>query len=36
MQLTPAQRERFEREGYLFFPDLFSAQEIKALTDEVP
>ena len=36
MQLTPAQREQFEREGYLFFPDLFSAQEIKALTDEVP
>jgi ectoine hydroxylase len=36
MQLTTAQREQFEREGYLFFPSLFSRQEIKVLTDEVP
>jgi ectoine hydroxylase len=36
MQLTTAQREQFEREGYLFFPSLFSRQEIKVLTDAVP
>ena len=36
MQLSTAQREQFEREGYLFFPALFSRQEVKALTDEVP
>ena len=24
MRLTPAQRERFDREGYLFFPGLFT------------
>ena len=36
MQLTPAQIEAFDREGYLFFPGLFSAAEIRALTDAVP
>ncbi len=36
MQLTPQQRETFDRDGYLFFPGLFSAAEIKTLTDEVP
>jgi len=36
MQLTQTQLERFEREGYLFFPSLFSPEEIKVLTDEVP
>src|SRR5256885_10318657 len=36
MKLTPQQLEQFDREGYLFFPSLFSAQEIRALTDEVP
>ena len=36
MKLTAEQRERFDREGYLFFPSLFSQREIKALTDEVP
>ena len=36
MRLSTAQLEQFEREGYLFFPRLFSAQEIKVLTDEVP
>ena len=36
MQLTPAQLEQFERDGYLFFPSLFSAAEMKVLLDEVP
>jgi ectoine hydroxylase len=36
MHLTPAQREQFDRDGYLFFPSLFSKQEIKVLADEVP
>jgi ectoine hydroxylase len=36
MQLTPTQLETFDRDGYLFFPALFSAREIKALTDAVP
>jgi ectoine hydroxylase len=36
MTLTEEQLQRFEREGYLFFPGLFSPAEVKALTDEVP
>ena len=36
MRLDSDQIERFEREGYLFFPALFSADEIRVLTDEVP
>jgi ectoine hydroxylase len=36
MKLTPAQVAQFEREGYLFFPSLFTREEIKVLTDEVP
>ena len=36
MKLAPQQLEQFDREGYLFFPSLFTAPEIKALTDEVP
>src|SRR5919106_983364 len=36
MKLSPEQRERFEREGYLFFPSLFTAEEIAVLTAEVP
>ena len=36
MQLTPAQLAQFERDGYLFFPGLFTPPEIQALTDEVP
>ena len=36
MELDQAQLEQFEREGYLFFPSLFSREEIEALTDEVP
>src|SRR6266704_2057903 len=36
MKLSAEQIERFAREGYLFFPSLFSREEIKTLTDEVP
>jgi ectoine hydroxylase len=36
MKLTPEQLQQFDRDGYLFFPSLFSAAEIKTLTDEVP
>jgi len=36
MKLTPQQLQQFDREGYLFFPSLFTPAEIKVLTDEVP
>src|SRR6267142_1150823 len=36
MKLSAEQIARFERDGYLFFPSLFSPAEIKGLTDEVP
>src|SRR6185503_3085657 len=36
MKLAPQQLQQFDREGYLFFPSLFSSAEIKVLTDEVP
>jgi ectoine hydroxylase len=36
MQLTKTQVAQFESEGYLFFPNLFSRDEIKPLVDEVP
>jgi ectoine hydroxylase len=36
MKLSPLQVERFEREGYLFFPALFSSAEIRTLTAVVP
>src|SRR5689334_6716557 len=36
MKLTPRQIADFERDGYLFFPGLFSAAEMKPLIDEVP
>jgi len=36
MKLTPSQIQQFDREGYLFFPSLFTPPEIKALTDHVP
>src|SRR5678816_684230 len=36
MKLTGEQTERFDRDGYLFFPSLFKPDEIKVLTDEVP
>ena len=36
MKLTPQQLEQFDREGFLFFPSLFTPAEIKVLLDEVP
>ena len=36
MKLSAEQLEKFDREGYLFFPGLFTREEIKVLTDEVP
>jgi ectoine hydroxylase len=36
MKLTPEEVARFERDGYLFFPGLFTSQETKVLTDAVP
>ena len=35
MKLTPPQLQRFDSDGYLFFPGLFTPQEIKLLNDEV-
>ncbi len=36
MKLSPRQLQQFDVDGYLFFPDLFTPQEIKVLNDEVP
>jgi len=36
MRLSRQQVERFGREGYLFFPSLFSEAEMRELRDEVP
>ena len=36
MKLTPEQLAQFDRDGYLFFPSLFSPEEMKVLLDEVP
>ena len=36
MRLTPEQRVQFDRDGYLFFPSLFSPTETKRLVDAVP
>src|SRR4051812_25267191 len=36
MKLSREQLEQFDRDGYLFFPSLFTPAEIKVLTDEVP
>ena len=36
MKLTAAQRAQFDREGYLFFPGLFTPEETKTMTDAVP
>ena len=36
MNLSPEQLARFERDGYLFFPDLFVPQEMQNLLAEVP
>ena len=34
MKLMPEQIQRFEREGYLFFPSLFSREEIAVLNSK--
>jgi L-proline 4-hydroxylase len=36
MKLSSDQLARFNDEGYLFFPDLFSGEEVQVLLDEVP
>jgi ectoine hydroxylase len=36
MRLTSEQVDRFDREGYLFFPGLFTTEETKTLIDAVP
>ena len=36
MKLTKEQQKKFDKEGYLFFPSLFSKEETKTLQDEVP
>jgi ectoine hydroxylase len=36
MKLDHEQVQRFERDGYLFFPGHFTPAEIKVLLDEVP
>jgi ectoine hydroxylase len=36
MKLNQDQIERFEHDGFLFFPGLFRPEEVKVLTDEVP
>ena len=36
MKLTSEQLAQFDRDGYLFFPSLFSPTEIATLTDAVP
>jgi ectoine hydroxylase len=36
MNLTPEQKTRFDRDGYLFFPGQFTAAETRKLIDAVP
>jgi ectoine hydroxylase len=36
MQLSPEQIAQFERDGYLFFPGLFTGAEVRVLNAEVP
>ena len=36
MKLTPEQKAQFDRDGYLFFPGLFTAAETQKLNDAVP
>jgi ectoine hydroxylase len=36
MKLSKEQLAQFDREGYLFFPSLFTRDEIRVLNDEVP
>jgi ectoine hydroxylase len=36
MKLTSAQLAHFDDQGYVFFPELFSKDEVQVLTEEVP
>ena len=36
MKLTPEQLAQFDRDGYLFFPGLFTPEETQTLSDAVP
>ena len=36
MELTEQQTEAFDKDGYLFFPELFTPEEVKKLNDAVP
>ena len=36
MKLTPEQHAQFDRDGYLFFPGLFTPEETQNLNDAVP
>jgi len=36
MKLTPEQHAQFDRDGYLFFPGLFTPEETQTLNDAVP
>jgi len=36
MKLTDQQLQDFDRDGYLFFPSLFSPEEMKVLLDQIP
>ena len=36
MRLTAQQREQFDRDGYLFFPSMFTPDETATLTNAVP
>ena len=36
MKLSQAQRDQFDREGYLFFPGLFTTEETRTLQSAVP
>ncbi|NQW94799.1 MAG: phytanoyl-CoA dioxygenase family protein, partial [Polaromonas sp.] len=36
MKLTPDQLAQFDRDGYLFFPGLFTQEETQNLNDAVP
>ncbi len=36
MRLSDEQLDRFDRDGYLFLPDLFSAEEVEVLRAELP
>ena len=36
MDLTQQQIEAYDKDGYLFFPEFFTPEEVKKLNDAVP